>query len=311
MAFNISEVNIEVYFTANVAVSAVLFMFLATPPLLLCLLCVIALIIADKLNKKIRLLLINIFAAEICNLLTYAASDLGWAPRLLYDDNVSCRLLSSLIYVASVQKFTAEVIYALNIYFFIKHGEKKLKWSVIIPFIVISWILAAAFGSTAYFNDLGTDNVNGFCKANIGTVSFKVIAAVVTTIATSSIIIEVTCCILTNLFIKRNVLEDNADVKKAVNKVLVYLVAVSILTFINTVLPFLGPYFFPKGTTQTLQGTLITNYGVRLFFNMLAFATPIVGIVFLKPVRAAIKTMSKKLCMCFNLVRSVPPAGEG
>ena len=98
----------------------------------------------------------------------------------------------------------------------------------------------------------------------------------------------------------------NADVNKAVNKVQGYLVAVSILTLINALLPFLGP-LLSKGANQTIQGTLIARYGVWLFFNILAFATPIVAIVFLKPVHAAIKTMGKKLSTCLNLVRR---AGE-
>ena len=53
----------------------------------------------------------------------------------------------------------------------------------------------------------------------------------------------------------------NTDVNKAVNKVQGYLVAVSILTLINALLPFLGP-LLSKGVNQTIQGTLIARYGV-------------------------------------------------
>ena len=42
----------------------------------------------------------------------------------------------SLLIVAVVQRFTANASYALNVYIFIKHGEKRLKWCVVVPFYV-------------------------------------------------------------------------------------------------------------------------------------------------------------------------------
>ena len=65
MVFNLSGVDISKYYDINTAVSISLFLILVLPPLLLCVLCVLALVFAKEINSKIRLLLINIFAVEI------------------------------------------------------------------------------------------------------------------------------------------------------------------------------------------------------------------------------------------------------
>ena len=98
---------------------------------------------------------------------------------------------------------------------------------------------------------------------------------------------------------KRNVLEGNASVKKAIAKVLGYMAAVSVLSFINSVLPYFIPMIFE---TTSPDGNLTTflsgNYMVRVLTNITAFPTPIVTIILLKPVCDAIKNMNKKVCPC-------------
>ena len=117
--------------------------------------------------------------------------------------------------------------------------------------------------------------------------------------ATIFLSIELTFCILTVLYMKRNVLEGDTSVKKAVAKVLGYMAVVSLLSFINSVLPHSIAITFRSATTGTNLTHYITmNYVIGLFTNITAFPTPIVTIILLKPVRDAIKTMSKKVSTC-------------
>lgn len=66
MAFNFSDGELKSYLSVNVGVSISLFLFVILPPLIMCIACVVALVTAGEgMSNKIRLLLINIFAAEI------------------------------------------------------------------------------------------------------------------------------------------------------------------------------------------------------------------------------------------------------
>ena len=153
MAFNLSGVDISKYYDINTAVSISLFSILVLPPLLLCVLCVLALVFAKEINSKIHLLLINIFAVEICKWISYTLFYLGLPIRLLYQDSVTCKLFVSFSFIAA-QIFVAVAFYAIHVYIFIKYGEKKLKWTVVIPLLIVSWTvhIAAAIVNNNFNN---------------------------------------------------------------------------------------------------------------------------------------------------------------
>ena len=145
MAFNITGIDEDEYFVISTVVNVSLFTILVLPPLILCLLCVVALLLATIINGKIILLLVNILAAEICNWISYSVFYLGFPARIAdLPGDYSCQFFTSAFVVVAIQKFTAAAIYAIMVYIFIKHGERKLKWYVVIPFIFGSWILVIA-----------------------------------------------------------------------------------------------------------------------------------------------------------------------
>ena len=104
--------------------------------------------------------------------------------------------------------------------------------------------------------------------------------------ATIFLSIELIFCILTILYMKRNVLGENTSVKKAVAKVLGYMTFVSVLSFINSVFP----HFIAMILKSTVTGSNLTHYFtihylIRVFANITAFPNPIITIILLKPVR--------------------------
>lgn len=233
MAFNLSSVDLEVYFNVNVAVSTSLFIIVVLPPLLLCLLCILALIIAKEINTKIR---INIFTAEICYWISYCFFYLGWPIRQKHDDGISCKAYVSLLLVSSIQKFTTEPLYAIHVYKFIKYGKKNVKWCAIVPLIIISWVLSTVYISVAFLNEFGAANSNGFCNIKVNSTSAQAIVFTMIPIGLVSTVTELICSILTIVYIKKNVLQENTDVKKSITKVLAYLATVSILSFSGTII---------------------------------------------------------------------------
>ena len=157
MVFNHSS-EVSTAITINLP----LFFLMVLPSLLLSLLCVLALIFPGVINKKIRLLLINVFIGDIINWLSHSVYYLGLPiAHVLQTEDFMCKFCISLLIVAVVQRFTANASYALNVYIFIKHGEKRLKWCVVVPFSVASWILSVGAGSTSYF---GVIKMDGFLQ---------------------------------------------------------------------------------------------------------------------------------------------------
>ena len=64
-------------------------------------------------------------------------------------------------------KFASTSTYAVGVYVFIKHGDKKLKKYIIIPYIVVTWIVVIpTVGVPPYLEDYGAQNVKGFCVPN-------------------------------------------------------------------------------------------------------------------------------------------------
>ena len=150
MTFNVSVVDRKLYFSGNTAVNVSFFAILVLPSFLLCILCLLALFIATKINRKIRLLFIIIFTANLLRWFAYFILYLGWPVRFILDDRTSCKIYISTYLVTSLLNFSSGSIFAVNVYLFIKYGEKKLKWYVILPYIITTWIIATLLGVPSY-----------------------------------------------------------------------------------------------------------------------------------------------------------------
>ena len=300
MAFNLSDADLKVFFDANTAAIISIFTFLVLPPFLLCLLCVLALVFAKQMNLKIRVLLINIFTAEALNWLSFFPMYLGWPARFIDGGVISCKLFVSLYVISGLLKFASTSIFAVGVYVFIQHENRKLKWYVIISYIVVTWTVATlTLSIPPYLKDYGAQNIKGFCAANLFSGPYIGMAFLLTVGALFFLSIELISCILTVIYMKQNVLEGNTSVKKATTKVLLYMAVVSVLSFINSVLPYFIAMIFettlPDGNLATFLGGI---YVTHVCANITAFPTPIVTIILLKPVCKAIKTMSKQVCSC-------------
>ena len=89
-----------------------------------------------------------------------------------------------------------------------------------VPYIVISWLLAAAaFGEIPYVHEYGVVNLNGFCTANSNSSLYKGFIGLLIAVAPISIIIQFLFCALTVVFAKENEPENNATMKQAFTKI--------------------------------------------------------------------------------------------
>ena len=111
MDLNITGVDNQLHYDVNVALNVCFFIFLSLLPVLLCVLVILALVLAKTINIKIRVLLINIFAAEILGWIVYAIFHLGWIVRLNHNETISCKLFYATFLVANIQKLTSGTFY--------------------------------------------------------------------------------------------------------------------------------------------------------------------------------------------------------
>ena len=297
MVLNITGVDNQLYYDTIIALNVCFFIFLSLLPLLLCALVLLAL---ETINIKIRVLLINVIAVEILGWLCYALVYLGWIVRLNYNETTSCKLFFIAYNMVNLLKSSSGTLYTINIFLFIKYGEKKLKWSVIIPYIAISWVMISIV-SIIIVLVLPSDSVqySSFGSCFLNTASSPLITIILVLLISQSfvfMIVQIVMAIVTCVYIKKHTLEGNAQIKKAVARVLVYIVTVSINTSISTIIPplsFLIWRQFPGSTTVVT--VTARNYIDSLITSVPNIATPIIAIVLLKPVRDAIKKMSTML----------------
>ena len=154
------------------------------------------------------------------------------------------------------------------------------------------------FAALSYTDDAIITS-NGFCTSSFEkSIAFKIVIPFNILLAVSSLGAQIICGALTIVYIKRNMLEENTKIKKAIAKVLAYFAVSSILSIINTIAPGVNLLIRKAVTANNTTVIIAVNYLLLLVFNIPSIATPIVTILLLKPVRVAIKAMIKRACMC-------------
>jgi hypothetical protein len=168
MAFNLSEVDLDLYIAANAAVQVSLLVVIILPAAIFSIICSVAIGFTFIINWQMRVVLINIFATEVFHWLGYTVEHLAFAPRVLDKENsiVSCRVFFFLIITASTQKIAAIVIYSIIVYVFLKYGVKKIKWYVISLALVITWAVSVTIGILLCFDQFAVFSNNGYCAVN-------------------------------------------------------------------------------------------------------------------------------------------------
>ena len=243
-------------------------------------LCVQALFRAVKINQKIRLLLANLLAAETCIGMVYTVYH--WARP-----GIICKLSFSLFNVAPTQALFAASIYTVIVYLYLEHGENMLKWNVVLPPVVVSWLVATVVTAVSFtVDELKT---NGFCTATPDTTQYYSYIGALAAIALFLMGIQIVYSILAILHVKRNPSQEDIEEKKAVAKLLGFLDMASILSFSISI----ATQLLAANSNET---TTAVDYILLLDVNFSAIFAPILMILLLKPVRDNVTAIVKDLC---------------
>ena len=309
MEFNLTGVDLDLYYSINSSIQVGLFFLIVLPALILILVCVVALLFAKTINWPIRIVLINIYAAEICYWLGVTVILLGFPvrARLNNEENFSCSVSFAIFFTSSPLKFSSTALYSIIVYIFIKYGIKKVKLYAIILYISISWIASIGFSIFVYFDQLEIINNNGFCDTNSNTNSL--VGAIIFIVQAFILIcVIIVFSLLTYCYVKRNTLQDNVEVKKAIVKNLLYLavnVIISVFTIFGPVL-----YHYIKEVLEGLIYILLVDYLVRVALYLPYMSIPIAAIIILKPIRVALREGINKLCSCCSESQVSPTTNQ-
>lgn len=292
MSSNFTDEFERVYTVATTGVTVIVSTLLVLPSLILCLVCVLALIFTTITSAKIRILLMNMFAAEICHWFAYIVFYFGFSARLSNlmpgETSYSCQFFYSALSVSRVQKFTAGAVYAAVVYNILKYGEDKLKWKVIAPLIIVSWVVViVGCGSIPYTNLVMIASNHGICRVAFTAVIDGVVAFFLFIALTCSAV-TIFFCILVSLHIKKNI-PNTDDVKKGIAKILFFNTIATILTFIASVGPTISVFTIGK-LFENEADVIVTNLIIQIVLSLLPIATPVVIIAFFKTLRIGIET---------------------
>ena len=297
MSFNITGFKPDVFAAFNSAINIGVFLTLTVPKLVLNVLCIVALLFAKTLNRKIKVTLINIFVAETVFSIGLSVKYIGYPIRVSNVDasGISCDIRVGFLFTGYLTNATAITLYAITVYLFIKYGKKKMKMCVIALSIAISWTVFSVIGIIVASPAVTVSN--GFCVIEGG--GEPSLSSIPPAIA--ALVLLVSVCLVTTFgvltcSVRRQVAECSTDTKKAITKILFYhaikMLVLSVEFGGGVLLTVLRP---PPSSHSDVVAFLAINYIIVDVLNDVAFLmTPIVSLIILKPLREALVM----LCPC-------------
>ena len=245
-------------------------------------------ILANKnINKSAQFLLVNFMITETFKAMSSALFYWLQQPSYpLYQDNLDDRLKVNLICFEATQMVLATCMIAINIIIWFKYG-RDLKWATVIFTIVASTLITSAI-AIAIIDE----------QANIRTLH------------TREDLLERHACVRAWLFVlmfqvaqstfmivitKLVTLDDNAAIRKAVNKALLHLFAASVMSFTVSLLPVIDP-------ALRVENEKIPDI-VAYLIVIPAFTTPFVTTILVKP--AYSDSIAKSIKPSISYLKSV------
>lgn len=288
MAFNLTGFDDSLVFQVYPAIHVSYFAVLCLPALILSSLCIVALFFAEAVDINIRIILINIFAAELTQLVGTIVLFLGHPARVDDEETIdySCNFFYSAVFCGALVKLPVTSLYAIVVYIYIKHGASKLKWYVVVVSCVFVWGLVMPFTLLPYTSLLTVVSNHGFCYITDESLLYRILLFIVFGIITIlSTSVTVTFGYLTFCYVKKNALTERAH--KGVTRLLKYLIVGVFITLFNIVLP---PIFGQVvASSKDNIGAIIEPVSNAITATP-AILTPIFTIVLLRPVRDTFKS---------------------
>lgn len=298
-----STTTLDQFFAVHSALHVVFAVLSIIPTAGLCGLHIVALVLVkDKINWKMRVVLVNILVPEFMTSVAGIFYLLGYPLRAYEvgaDNTRSSNILCQIFLIFYNIGFFANVFggpfFAVAVFIFTKYNVAKVKWWIIATFISVTWAIAVGLSLAVPFTGSETPSRNGFCTIQ-QSVSGVVVFSIGVTLVAFNIVIVFAFSITSYCYIRKNTISDGPNpLKKSFANILIFYavraVCILIQLLINTTI-FRDQQFNDTSNVSRF----VVYYIVVVFTAVTALLTPLGSMIHLKPVRDSLKLIAKKLC---------------
>ena len=252
----------------------------------------------------LRLVLVNIVTAGqvvIVGLMMICIANViisgCWCPELRPSDFV-CRLMLWATLSGGAARLMYMTTFAISVYVLVRYGARKMKIWVVVVAVVGVWVGALLPNAAIFSPDVVLINFhdNGTCAAH-GT-GYKTLFYTFGYISVYSLLgfaVSVFSAIATVWYIRHNTISGDITLLKAMVKFAVFLVLENVFNFFGQIIPMLLAAFAPVGEDwYTLEKASL--YVEFTFVLLSHISTPVLILVFFRPVRQRMKRMLCGVC---------------
>ena len=279
--------------------------FILTPLLLFNILLTVAIAKEKSIVGTLRLVLVNIVTAGqvvIVGLMMFFISTViisgCYCPELSPSD-FACRLILWVIASGGAARLMYMTTFAISVYVLVRYGARKMKIWVAVVAVVSVWIAVILPNAAIFSPDVVLINFhdNDSCAAHgTGYKTFIYAFGYTSVYGLLGFAVSVFSPIATVWYIRHNTISGDITLVKAMVKFAVFLVLGNVINFVGQTTPLLFAAFAPAGK-DWYDLEKIFNYVEGIFILLSLVPTPVLILIYFRPVRQRIKRMLCGVCM--------------
>ena len=281
---------------------------LLAPLLLFNILLTVAIAMEKSLAWTQRLVLVNIVTAGqivILGLIMFFTANTiisgCWCPELRPSD-FACRWIYWVIASGGAARLVYMAMFAISVYVLVRYGARKMStWASVIATIG-AWVVVLLPNAAIFSPDivLITFNDNVTCAAHgTGYKTFIYAFGYAGAYGIMGFAMSVFSLIATVCFIRRNSISGDIALEKAMMKFALFLILGNIINFVGQVIPLQFAAFAPAGKDwYDLEKVL--NYVEGVFILLSLIPTPVLILIYFRPVRQRVTRVLCSLCLCLK-----------
>ena len=279
-------------------------LFLLTPLLLINILLTVVVATEKSIVRNLRLVLVNIIIAGqvvIVALMMFFIANViisgCWCPELRPSDFV-CRFMYWVIASGGAARLMYMTTFAISVYVLVRCGARKMKIWVAIVAVIGVWLAVLLPNAVVFSPDIIRITIydDNLCAVHrTGYKTFIYAFGYTTVYGLLGFAVSVFSPIATVWFIRHNTISGDVTLVKAMLKFAIFLVLGNIINFVGQTTPLLFAAFAPAGKDwYDLEKTF--NYVEGVFILLSLVPTPVLILIYFKPVRQRIKGILCVVC---------------
>ena len=281
-------------------------LFFLTPVFIFNILLLVAIVAEKTLPGTIRFILSNIIIASevvifgIAIILVQNVILSGW--KHLSSSLFVCRFTYVTLASGAAARLMYMATFAITVYILIRHGPAKLHFRLSFPAGILLWFFAIILNTALFSSDVFeiTFHDGSICAPHGRNVTAPLYAfTYIVVYGLSSFTLGVIFPILSVCYVRKHTISGDTQMLKGMIKFAIFLLVGNSMNFIGISIPILFATFAPSDDEYYILVKAF-NYveGITLMLSLIP--TPIVLLIFFKPIRHRLKKI-----VCFNCVKKV------